>query len=84
VTKRDPKPSGRITLVNYFYETANTSYEESRRITLAPGEGNSLVLEVETDEFDPLKGPRSSQKIRWAIDRDALIDLIKKSGAKTS
>lgn len=82
MTKRDPTPSGRITLVNYFYETANTSYEESRRVTLEPGEGNSVVLEVETDEFDPLKGPGSRQKSRWAIDREALIALIKKSGAQ--
>jgi hypothetical protein len=83
MTTRNPNPTGELVLVDYFYETASTHYDKSRKVTLSPTPDGLIVLEESEDECDQFKGPRTERTERWKIEREKLISLIKEHGEST-
>ncbi|MGA4422862.1 hypothetical protein ACI2UY_22240 [Ralstonia nicotianae] len=77
---KDPGPQGEIKLVDYFHESSSTHYDESRTVTLSAGKNSDVEMEISTDACNQLSGPRNETVQRWKIEREKLIDLIKKYG----
>ncbi|WP_147328049.1 MULTISPECIES: hypothetical protein [unclassified Duganella] len=81
-TTRDPNPSGQLSLKDYFHESSSGHYDESRVVSLAPGHGTKIEMTVFVDSCNQFSGPRSESTEVWTIERDVLIDLIKKNGQR--
>ena len=79
-TTNNPRPQGEMKLVDYFHESSSGHYDESRVVTLSPGDGSHVELEVFTDACNQFSGPRSESRGRWKIEREKLADLVKKHG----
>ncbi|MEX8503792.1 MAG: hypothetical protein AB3X41_12225 [Leptothrix ochracea] len=76
----DPKPTGELVLVDYFYETSSAHYDKSRKVKLYVDEDGGVILDEFEDECDQFSGPRTEYSRKWKIKRDDLIAIIK-SGA---
>lgn len=83
-TTNDPDPQGEMKLVDYFHESSSGHYDESRVVTLSAGNGSLVELEIFTDSCNQFSGPRSETRLRWKIEREQLIDFIKKHGESIS
>ncbi|ASL48881.1 hypothetical protein bAD24_p00900 (plasmid) [Burkholderia sp. AD24] len=79
-TTNDPDPNGEMKLVDYFHESSSGHYDESRVVTLSSGTGSYVGMEIFTDSCNQFSGPRSESRQRWKIEREQLIDLIRKHG----
>ena len=80
--RENPHPTGKTDLVDYFHETSSGHYDESKKVSLIPGQGTLIEMTVFTDSCDQFRGPRTEKSECWIIERDALIDLIKKHGRR--
>lgn len=79
-TTNDPDPQGEMKLVDYFHESSSGHYDESRVVTLSPGKGPHVDMEIFSDSCNQFGGPRTESRQRWKIEREQLIELIRKHG----
>ena len=79
-TTRDPSPNGQIELIDYFYESSSGHVDNSRTVTLAADSNTLLKLTEFSDSCNQFSGPRTDSTVHRTIERDVLIDLIKKYG----
>ena len=75
-------PTGKIDLVDYFDESPSGHDEESKKISLMPDQGTQVKMTVFTHSWNQFDGPKKENTECWVIERDALIDLIKKHGRR--
>jgi hypothetical protein len=79
----DQKPSGKLTLIDYFKESSSGHYDETREVTLSAIDNDYSVMlseyEKQTDQYK--SGSDISQKY-WKIDRELLIQLIQERGTR--
>ncbi|KGH30853.1 MULTISPECIES: hypothetical protein [Comamonas] len=81
---RDPAPSGKLKLVDYFHETSSTHVDTSREIVLVPHGKEAVMLEIQFEHNNAYKGTGTSTIERWSIDREQLVELIKANGQRES
>lgn len=48
-TTNDPSPQGEMKLVDYFHESSSGHYDESRVVTLSPGNGSEVIIHPRTN-----------------------------------
>jgi hypothetical protein len=81
-TRENPDPSGELQLIDYFYESSSGHVDKSHAVKLVPASGSTLKLIEYRDSANMYSGPRSETTETWSIERDALIDLIKRHGKR--
>lgn len=79
-TRRDPYPTGNLTLIDYFSESSSTHADSSHTVSIVASDSNNLLL-TESKESNNMFQPAVKAKVsKWLIDRDELIRLVKKYG----
>ena len=81
---RDPAPSGKLTIVDYFHETSSTHADTSREIVLVPHGKEAVMLEIQYEHNNAYKNSGAATFERWSIGREKLVDLIKANGQRES
>lgn len=77
---KDPAPSGKLNLVQYFRESASTHVDTTRDVTLAPHGATGVLMEIEFENNNAYRSSGPGTVERWVIDREELIKLIKAHG----